>query len=220
MEFIRSCNITWATFPKSSKYNLSFLGTNNSSLTWRNCLLIVASVVDADVNCPVGKKNRGILCTTLDFSSDFMLVVGVNCSSLLDILLATFDGVLAARRLTSEGDEVIGDFDLDGVLLVAIDVDDSAISNCSRKDATPVLVGLGDDSVGDTSRVVAGGDWERGCKIGVCWLRLDRFPFNGVLVAVEFTDVRLTRPAPDDVGDVGKGSDLAKCVGVIFSTDT
>jgi hypothetical protein len=41
---------TCASLPKSSKCNLSCFGRNNSSLTWRNCLLINVSTDDVGVN--------------------------------------------------------------------------------------------------------------------------------------------------------------------------
>ena len=60
-----------------------------------------------------------------------------------------FDGVTVDRIACSIDTAEAGDFDLVGVFVVATEGDDSALSNCSRRDATPMLVALGERGVSD-----------------------------------------------------------------------
>lgn len=60
-----------------------------------------------------------------------------------------FDGVTVDRMACSIGTVEAGDFALVGVFVVPIDGDDSALSNCSRREATPMLVALGERGVMD-----------------------------------------------------------------------
>ena len=149
--------------------------------------------------------------------------MGAGDVSLTVVALVDFEGVETVRSAFSAGNEVTGDLVWDGVLFVLIAGDDSALSNCSRSEATPAPTGFGDDGVGETSRVE--GDWERGCKIGVCWVGFDRLPLDGVTAAdvaaaAVVEDVRLEREAVDADGDDGTGSVLATRLGDAFSTET
>ena len=60
-----------------------------------------------------------------------------------------FDGVIVDRTAGSTGTVEAGDFARDGVFDVAIEGDWSRLSNCSRREATPLAVGLGERGVGD-----------------------------------------------------------------------
>jgi len=84
------------------------------------------------------------------------------------LTIVDFEGEDDDRIEFSVGNDEIGDFALDGVFGVVIDGECSTLSNCSRKEATPLPVGLGDRGVGDCSRIIVDGDCERGCKTGVC----------------------------------------------------
>ncbi len=132
----------------------------------------------------------------------------------VSLIVVGFVGVDDDRREWSTGTDETGDFALEGVFAVVIEGECSIVSNCSRKEATPLLVDLGDKGVGDWSRIIAEGDWERVCKTGVRWDVFGIVPLDGV-VAVE---VRLGRTFAD--GDDGKGSDLANWGGETFPPDT
>lgn len=146
----------------------------------------------------------GIGSIVVDGSSGWWTIVGIGDVSLTGVV---FVGVIDDRLRLSTGAGVTGDFGLDGVLVVGVDGDCSRLSNCSRREATPTPVGLGDNGVGDCSWIVVDGDWERGCRTGVCWDGFDIAPFEGVLaVVVEFRPGRVLIE-----GDDGKGSDLVNC---------
>jgi hypothetical protein len=65
------------------------------------------------------------------------------------LIVVVVDGVDDDRIELSIGNDETGDFALDGVFGVVIDCECSILSNCSRKEATPLAVGLGDRGVGD-----------------------------------------------------------------------
>ncbi len=132
------------------------------------------------------------------------------------IVVVVVDGVDDDRIELSIGNDVTGDFALDGVFGVVIDGECSILANCSRKEATPLPVGLGDRGVGDWSRITVDGDCERGCNTGVCWDVFGIVPFVGVLVVVD--KVRFGVTFVD--GEDGKGSDLANWEGESFPPDT
>lgn len=60
-----------------------------------------------------------------------------------------FDGVTVERIAGSTGTVEAGDFARDGVFDDAIEGDCSRLSNCSRREATPLAVCLGERGVGD-----------------------------------------------------------------------
>lgn len=110
-----------------------------------------------------------VVVVVVGFSSDFELITGIG-----EISLAKFDVVVfvVGVKLVRKGDScvtvvVFGDLARDGVFV--IDGDASTASNCSRNDATVVVVvvvdellGFGDVGVGETSRTTVDGDCERG----------------------------------------------------------
>ncbi len=152
---------------------------------------------------------------SVDFgvSSSLRVVVGTGEVSFVGIV---FVGVVVDRKAWSISTDGTGDFALDGVLDVLIDGDCSILSNCSRNEATPVPVGLGDRGVGDCSRTIVDGDCARGCKIGVCWDVFGTVPLDGVVVVVD--EVRLEERFVD--GEDGKGSDFVDGGGETFPPDT
>jgi hypothetical protein len=131
-------------------------------------------------------------------------------------LTGVFVGVDIVRIALSVGKDESGDFALDGVFVAVIDGEWSTLSNCSRNEATPLLVCLGDNGVGDRSRKFADGDCGRGCNTGVGWDVFDIVPFDGVVVV----EVRLEITFVDVEGEDGKGSDLANWGGETFPPDT
>jgi hypothetical protein len=135
------------------------------------------------------------------------------------LIVVVFDGVDVGRIILSEGTEEIGDFALDGVFVVVMDGEYSILSNCSLKEATPLPVGLGDEGVGDRSRIILDGDCERGCNMGVCWDVFRIVPFDGVVVVV-VDEVRFGITFVDVDGEDGNGSDLATWEGDTFPPDT
>jgi hypothetical protein len=141
------------------------------------------------------------------------IVVGIGDVSLIGVV---FDGVVVDRIAWSISTDEPGDLALDGVLDVLIDGDCSILSNCSRNEATPLLIGLGDRGVGDWSRIMVDGDCARGCKTGVCWDVFGIVPLDGVLVVVD--EVRLEGRFVD--GEDGKGSDFVNWGGETFPPDT
>ncbi len=132
------------------------------------------------------------------------------------MIVVVVDGVDDDRIELSIGNDETGDFALDGVFGVVIDCECSILSNCSRKEATPLAVGLGDRGVGDWSRIIVDGDCERGCNTGVCWDVFGIVPFDGVVVVVD--EVRFGITFVD--GEDGKGSDLVNWEGEAFPPDT
>lgn len=149
----------------------------------------------------------------MDVSSGLRSIVGVGEVSLIGVV---FVGVIVDRIPWSIDADESGDLALEGVLDVIIDGDCSILSNCSRKEATPLPIGFGDSGVGDCSRTIVDGDCARGCKIGVCWDVFGIVPLDGVLVLVD--EVRFERIFVD--GDDGKGSDLVNWEGETFPPDT
>lgn len=106
------------------------------------------------------------------FSSNFELITGDGEISLAEVDVVGFVvGVKLVRvgvSLVTVVVVVLGDLARDGVFV--IDGDGSTASNCSRNDATVVVVvvvadppiGFGDVGVGETSRTTVDGDCERG----------------------------------------------------------
>ena len=74
------------------------------------------------------------------------MIVGVGDVSLIGVAL---DGVIGDRIACSIGMDETGDLALQGVLDVAVDGDCSILSNCSRREATPLPVGFGERGAGD-----------------------------------------------------------------------
>lgn len=63
--------------------------------------------------------------------------------------VVVFDGVTVDRTAGSISTVDAGDLARDGVFDEAIEGDCSRLSNCSRREATPLAVGLGERGVGD-----------------------------------------------------------------------
>lgn len=74
------------------------------------------------------------------------MIVGTGDVSLIDVVL---DGAIGVRIACSVGTDETGDLAPEGVLDVAVAGDCSRLSNCSRRHATPLAVGLGERGVGD-----------------------------------------------------------------------
>ncbi len=136
----------------------------------------------------------------------------------ISLTVVIFDDVGDDRIVLSIVNDETGDLALDGVFVIVIDGECSILSNCSRNEATPLLVALGDRGVGDWSRIIVDGDCERGCNTGVCWDGFCTVPFDGVLVVVVVDEVRFGITFVD--GEDGKGSDLANRGGETFPPDT
>jgi len=67
----------------------------------------------------------------------------------ISLTVVAFDGVDDDRIVLSIVNDETGDLALDGVFVIVIDGECSILSNCSRNEATPLLVALGDRGVGD-----------------------------------------------------------------------